>query len=55
VKGIKSVVTAIALGALAQTKGTIGLLMPTRSSARWIDDGDKVQSASGRSVKSWRA
>ncbi len=55
VKGIKSVETANALGAFAQTKGTIGVSMPTKSSVRWFDDGNKVQSASGRAVKSWRA
>lgn len=62
VKGIKSVVAVLALGAFApvpgafaQNKGTIGVSMPTKSAARWIDDGDNVQSASGRAVKTWRA
>jgi putative multiple sugar transport system substrate-binding protein len=40
-------VGAIAAGtftapALAQTKGTIGIAMPTKSSARWISDGDSM-------------
>jgi putative multiple sugar transport system substrate-binding protein len=29
-------------GALAQGKPTIGIAMPTKSSARWIDDGDNM-------------
>src|SRR5882762_5761165 len=29
-------------GALAQTKPTIGIAMPTKSSARWIDDGNNI-------------
>ncbi|WP_407177251.1 multiple monosaccharide ABC transporter substrate-binding protein [Bradyrhizobium sp. STM 3562] len=29
-------------GALAQGKGTIGIAMPTKSSARWIDDGNNM-------------
>src|SRR6478609_7296789 len=28
--------------ALAQDKGTIGISMPTKSSARWIDDGNNM-------------
>src|SRR5215471_11134212 len=28
--------------ALAQTKPTIGIAMPTKSSARWIDDGNNI-------------
>ena len=31
-----------ALVALAQDKGTIGISMPTKSSARWIDDGNNM-------------
>ncbi|MBV9561030.1 MAG: sugar-binding protein [Bradyrhizobium sp.] len=33
---------ASAGGALAQGKGTIGIAMPTKSSARWIDDGNNM-------------
>src|SRR5437764_10722306 len=29
-------------GALAQDKATIGVAMPTKSSARWIDDGNNM-------------
>src|SRR5215475_2655335 len=29
-------------GALAQSKPTIGIAMPTKSSARWIDDGNNM-------------
>jgi putative multiple sugar transport system substrate-binding protein len=29
-------------GALAQSKPTIGIAMPTKSSARWIDDGNNI-------------
>ena len=29
-------------GALAQAKGTVGIAMPTKSSARWIADGDNI-------------
>ena len=34
----------VALGgsAFAQTKPTIGIAMPTKSSARWIDDGNNI-------------
>src|SRR5450756_2781911 len=45
----KSVLSAIALGsvvfagpALAQDKPTVGIAMPTKSSARWIDDGNNI-------------
>jgi putative multiple sugar transport system substrate-binding protein len=48
-KGFRSLLTALALGALAfapsahaQQKGTIGVSMPTKSSARWIDDGNNM-------------
>ncbi|RFC62317.1 sugar ABC transporter substrate-binding protein [Fulvimarina endophytica] len=30
------------MGALAQDKGTVGISMPTKSSARWIDDGNNM-------------
>src|SRR5437764_13195502 len=29
-------------GAWAQDKGTVGIAMPTKSSARWIDDGNNM-------------
>jgi putative multiple sugar transport system substrate-binding protein len=31
--------------AIAQDKGTVGIAMPTKSSARWIDDGNNVVKA----------
>jgi putative multiple sugar transport system substrate-binding protein len=34
--------TALSGGALAQGKPTIGIAMPTKSSARWIDDGNNI-------------
>jgi putative multiple sugar transport system substrate-binding protein len=34
-------VTAVT-GAFAQGKGTVGIAMPTKSSARWIDDGNNI-------------
>ena len=34
--------TALGGTALAQDKGTIGVSMPTKSSARWISDGDSM-------------
>ncbi len=47
--GIKALATAVALGVLAMAsaasaadKGTIGISMPTKSSARWIADGDNM-------------
>jgi len=46
---VKTVAAAVALGlatlagaAQAQEKGTIGIAMPTKSSARWIADGDNI-------------
>ena len=33
---------ALASSAQAQDKGTIGIAMPTKSSARWIDDGNNM-------------
>src|SRR5919206_3158214 len=49
---LKTAITALALagfsavafssGALAQKKPTIGIAMPTKSSARWIDDGNNI-------------
>src|SRR5258708_7541369 len=48
-KLLKSVLSAIVLGsvalagsALAQSKPTVGIAMPTKSSARWIDDGNTL-------------
>jgi putative multiple sugar transport system substrate-binding protein len=48
-KAIRTFMTALALGALAlvpgafaQGKGTVGVSMPTKSSARWIDDGNNM-------------
>src|SRR5918993_4364177 len=35
-------VTAPDGGALAQSKPTVGIAMPTKSSARWIDDGNNI-------------
>jgi putative multiple sugar transport system substrate-binding protein len=50
--GIKALATAVALGVLAfasaanaEDKGTIGISMPTKSSARWIADGDNMVKA----------
>jgi putative multiple sugar transport system substrate-binding protein len=47
--GIRMFATAVAMGALAfaataqaEDKGTIGISMPTKSSARWIADGDNM-------------
>ena len=44
-----SVLASVALGAamfaapaFAQDKGTVGIAMPTKSSARWISDGDSM-------------
>lgn len=33
---------SLSLPAIAQDKGTIGIAMPTKSSARWIADGDNI-------------
>src|SRR6201990_2427788 len=48
-KCLKSVLAAIVLGsvafsgaALAQGKATVGIAMPTKASARWIDDGNNI-------------
>ena len=47
--GIRTFATAVALGVLtwasvaqAADKGTIGISMPTKSSARWIADGNNM-------------
>jgi putative multiple sugar transport system substrate-binding protein len=50
---LKTTIIALALaavaaapsGAVAQDKGTIGIAMPTKSSARWIDDGNNMVKA----------
>ncbi len=34
-----------AVGALAQSKPSVGIAMPTKSSARWIDDGNNIVKA----------
>src|SRR6476661_1415065 len=49
---LKTTLSAVALaatmaatavtGAVAQSKGTVGIAMPTKSSARWIDDGNNM-------------
>ena len=51
VKIMRSLVAALALGlaamsyaAQAQDKGLVGVLMPTKTSQRWINDGDAVKS-----------
>ncbi|HEV2560284.1 MAG TPA: multiple monosaccharide ABC transporter substrate-binding protein [Microvirga sp.] len=51
-KALRTFLTALSLGALAlvpaaqaQQKGTIGVSMPTKSSARWIDDGNNMVKA----------
>ncbi len=36
---------ALGSGAYAQSKGTVGVAMPTKSSARWIDDGNNMVKA----------
>lgn len=36
------VATVIAMPAAAQDKGTVGIAMPTQSSARWISDGNSM-------------
>ena len=37
-----AVVAGLASPTLAQDKGTVGIAMPTKSSARWISDGDAM-------------
>src|SRR5690349_5019083 len=48
-KTFTTAIAAVALGAFgligaaqAQDKGTVGVAMPTKSSARWIDDGNNM-------------
>jgi putative multiple sugar transport system substrate-binding protein len=40
--GLLAAALALAGHAVAQDKGTIGVSMPTKSSARWISDGDSM-------------
>lgn len=51
-KIVKTFITALALGMAAMTytaqaedKGTVGIAMPTKSSLRWISDGDALVAA----------
>ena len=37
--------TLLPSGAIAQDKGAVGIAMPTKSSARWIDDGNNMVKA----------
>ena len=39
---LKRMLAALTLGASAADKGMIGVSMPTKSSARWIDDGNNM-------------
>lgn len=40
---LAATMTAAAVtGAFAQSKGAVGIAMPTKSSARWIDDGNNI-------------
>src|SRR3984885_15785151 len=34
--------SASAVGAYAQSKPSVGIAMPTKTSARWIDDGNNI-------------
>ncbi len=36
--------SALSMPAFAQDKGIVGVLMPTKTSQRWINDGDAVKS-----------
>lgn len=40
--GLIAAAVATPFAAMAQNKGTIGISMPTKSSARWIDDGNNM-------------
>ena len=51
-KAFKLLMTAVTVGAIAlagqafaQDKGAIGMAMPTKSSLRWISDGDSLKAA----------
>ncbi|PZX18820.1 multiple monosaccharide-binding protein [Palleronia aestuarii] len=39
---VATLAASVAMPALAQDKGTVGIAMPTKSSARWIDDGNNM-------------
>ena len=39
-------VTTFGLPAFAASKGTIGIAMPTKSSTRWIHDGESMEEQS---------
>jgi putative multiple sugar transport system substrate-binding protein len=41
--GASSASSLLSLPAFAQDKGTIGIAMPTKSSTRWIHDGDSME------------
>jgi putative multiple sugar transport system substrate-binding protein len=52
VKALKLLMTAVTVGAIAlagqafaQDKGAVGIAMPTKSSLRWISDGDSLKAA----------
>jgi putative multiple sugar transport system substrate-binding protein len=52
VKALKFLMTAVTVGAMAltgsvfaQDKGAIGIAMPTKSSLRWISDGDSLKAS----------
>jgi putative multiple sugar transport system substrate-binding protein len=52
VKALKLLMTAVTVGAMAltgsvfaQDKGAIGIAMPTKSSLRWISDGDSLKAS----------
>ena len=42
ISGLAVAALAFAGTAFAQDKGTVGVSMPTKSSARWISDGDSM-------------
>ena len=43
--GAAAASSVVGLPAFAQDKGTIGIAMPTKSSQRWIADGDNMVKA----------
>ena len=45
VLAVAGLAAATSGNALAQSKGTVGIAMPTKSSARWIDDGNNMVKA----------
>ena len=42
IAAMTAVSAAVAVPALAQDKGLVGISMPTKTSARWIDDGNNI-------------